>query len=114
MFLKNRNISSKIKRSKVTDDAALKSMIINPEINWVLFMKSSTDTFCIHDANDNSLKICILSRDGNVECYKCLHVEVRFTRASSHVAEFNTHNKLLTKTLLKRGYQYNKLCKTFS
>ena len=35
-------------------------------------------------------------------------------RASSHVADFNTHNKLLTQKLLKQGYQYHKLCKTFS
>ena len=26
-------------------------------------------------------------------------------RASSHVADFNTHNKLLTQKLLKQGYQ---------
>ena len=35
----------------------------------------------------------------------------RFARASSHVADFNTHNKL---NLLKQGYRYHKLCKTFS
>ena len=39
---------------------------------------------------------------------------IRFARASSHVADFNTHNKLLTKKLLKQGYRYHKLCKTFS
>ena len=39
---------------------------------------------------------------------------IRFARASSHVADFNTHNKLLTQKLLKQGYRYNKLCKTFS
>ena len=35
-------------------------------------------------------------------------------RASSHVADFNAFNKLLTQKLLKPGYQYHKLCKTFS
>ena len=39
---------------------------------------------------------------------------IRFARASSYVADFNTHNKLLTQKLLKQGYQYYKLHKTFS
>ena len=39
---------------------------------------------------------------------------MRFARASSYVADFNTHNKLLTHKLLKQGYRYHKLCKTFS
>ena len=38
----------------------------------------------------------------------------RFARASSHVADFNTRNKLLTQKLLKQGYQYHKLRKLFS
>ena len=39
---------------------------------------------------------------------------IRFARASSHVADFNTRNKLLTQKLLKQGYRYHKLRKTFS
>ena len=39
---------------------------------------------------------------------------IRFARASSHVADFNTHNKLLTQNLLKQGYQHHKFGKTFS
>ena len=39
---------------------------------------------------------------------------IRFARASSHVAGFNTRNKLLTQKLLKQGYRYHKLRKTFS
>ena len=39
---------------------------------------------------------------------------IRFARASSYVADFNTHNKLLTQKLLKQGYQHHKLRKTFS
>ena len=39
---------------------------------------------------------------------------IRFAIASSHVANFKPHNKLLTQKLLKQGYQYHKLCKTFS
>ena len=38
---------------------------------------------------------------------------IRFARASSYAADFNTRNKLLTQKLLKQGYQYHKLCKTF-
>ena len=37
-----------------------------------------------------------------------------FARASSHVADFNTRNELLTQKLLKQGYRYHKLCKTCS
>ena len=39
---------------------------------------------------------------------------IRFARASSHITDFNTHNKLLTQKLLKQGYRYHKLCKSFS
>ena len=39
---------------------------------------------------------------------------IRFARASSYVADFNTCNKLLTQKLLKQGYRYHKLHKTFS
>ena len=42
-----------------------------------------------------------------------LHL-IRFARASSYVADFNTCNKLLTQKLLKQGYRYHKLHKTFS
>ena len=39
---------------------------------------------------------------------------IRFARASSHVADLNTRNKLLTQKLLKQGYRFHKLRKTFS
>ena len=39
---------------------------------------------------------------------------IRFARTSSYVIDFNTRNKVLTKKLLKQGYQYHKLRKTFS
>ena len=32
---------------------------------------------------------------------------IRFARSSSHVADFNTHNKLFTQKLLKKRYQYH-------
>ena len=39
---------------------------------------------------------------------------IRFARVSSHVADFNARNKSLTAKLLKQGYRYHKLRKTFS
>ena len=33
---------------------------------------------------------------------------------SSHVADFNARNQILTAKILKQGYRYHKLCKTFS
>ena len=39
---------------------------------------------------------------------------IRFARASSYVADFNTRNELLNQKLLKQGYRYHKLCKPFS
>ena len=43
-----------------------------------------------------------------------LNYIIRFARASTYVADFNTRNKLLTQKLLKQGYRYHKLRKTFS
>ena len=39
---------------------------------------------------------------------------IRFARASSYVTDFITRNKLSTQKLLKQGYRYHKLRKTFS
>ena len=39
---------------------------------------------------------------------------IRFASASSHIADFNSRNKLLTQKLLKQGYRHHKLCITFS
>ena len=38
----------------------------------------------------------------------------RFARGFSYITDFNTRNKLLTQKLLKHGYRYHKLRKTFS
>ena len=55
--------------------------------------------------------------DGDVPCSTSYGVYIsqliRFARASSYVGDFNTRNKLLTQKLLKQGYQYHKLRKTF-
>ena len=39
---------------------------------------------------------------------------IRFARASSYISDFKTRNKLLTQKLLRQGYHYHKLGKTFS
>ena len=39
---------------------------------------------------------------------------IRFARASSYITDLNTRNKLLTQKLLKQGYPYHTLRKTFS
>ena len=39
---------------------------------------------------------------------------IRFARMSSHVSGFNTWNRLLTAKLLKQGYRYHKVSKSFS
>ena len=48
--------------------------------------------------------------------YNCLnHADhICFARASSYVTDFNTRNNLLTQKLLKQGYRYHKIRKTFS
>ena len=55
--------------------------------------------------------------DGDVPHYTSYGIYIsqliRFARASSYVADFNTHNKLLSQKLLKQGYRYHKLCKTY-
>ena len=42
VFLKNKNIMFKIRRSKVTDYAALTIKILNDFILWVMFLKANT------------------------------------------------------------------------
>ena len=37
-----------------------------------------------------------------------------FAKTSSYITDFNTRNKLITQKLLKQGYRYHKLRKTFS
>ena len=39
---------------------------------------------------------------------------IRFARASSHVADFNTCNKLVTQKCLKQDYRFHKFRETFS
>ena len=57
--------------------------------------------------------------DGDVPCRPSYGVYIsqliRLARVcSSHVQDFNARNKCLTTKLLKQGYRYHKLRKTFS
>ena len=56
--------------------------------------------------------------DGDIPCAASYGVYIsqliRFARASSYITDFNTRNELLTEKLLKQGYWYNELCKSFS
>ena len=72
-----------------------------------------------HKRDDFDFEIINLQLlDGGVPCSSSYGVyisqPIRFASASSHVADFNTGNKLLTQKLLKQGYRYHKLHKTFS
>ena len=55
--------------------------------------------------------------DGDVPCSTSYGVYISqlifFARASSFVTDFNTRNTLLTQKLLKQGYRYHKLRKSF-
>ena len=55
--------------------------------------------------------------DGDVPCSTSYGVYVsqliRFAKASSYVADFNTRIRLLTQKLLRQGYRYHKLRKPF-
>ena len=53
-------------------------------------------------------------REGNAVIDRENMIFRNLARASSHVIDFNNRNKLLTQELLKQGYQYHKLRKTFS
>ena len=63
------------------------------------------------------LKLSISHLDGDVPRSTSYGVYIsqliRFARASSHVADFNTRNKFLTQKILKQGYRYHKLRQTF-
>ena len=64
------------------------------------------------------LELSFTTLDGDIPCSTSYGVYVsqliRSARASSHNADFNNRNKLLTKKRLNQGYRYHKLRKTFS
>ena len=76
-----------------------------------------TKTYDKHDDFDFEI-VNFLFLDGDVPRSTSYGVYIsqlnRFARASSYITEFNTRNKLLTQKLLKRGYWYHNLHKTFS
>ena len=44
----------------------------------------------------------------------CISQLFRFARVSSHVDDFNTHNKVSTAKLFRQGYRYHIIRKAFS
>ena len=111
------------------------SQIYPSELQWNKANTSDTDAVFLdlHLSISNdivSTKICDKRDDFDFEIvdFPFLDVEVprstsygvyisqliRVARASCYVADFNTRNKLLNQKLLKQGYRYYKLRKTFS
>ena len=100
--------------------------VFNPMLKTSLFLDWHLSIFYdivstkIYDKRDDfDFEIVIFPfLDGDVLCSTSYGVDIsqliRFALASSHFADFNTRNKLLTQKLLKQGYRYHKLCKTFS
>ena len=97
---------------------------ISCDLRW--FLKINPRLLCIVSVSPNSASqftARIRYRDWLLNClfsifrWWCSSFYIlwshSFARASSHVADFNTCNKLLTQKLLKQGYRYHKLRKTF-
>ena len=76
----------------------------------------STNIYDIRDGFDFEI-VNFPFLDGNDPCSTSYGVYIsqfiRFARASSYVNDLNTRNKLLTQKLLKQGYRFHKLRKTF-
>ena len=72
----------------------------------------------IYDKRDDFEIVNFPFLDGDVPCSTSYGVYIsqliHLARVSSYIADFNTRNKLLTQKLLKQGYWYHKLLKTFS
>ena len=68
------------------------------------------------DFDFDIVKFPVLDRDVPRATTYGVHIPqlIRFARVSSHVADFNTRNKILTAKLLKQAYRYHKLRKTLS
>ena len=120
----------------VIPDARVRNVIFKcPNIDFPLILINTSDskaTFSdlhlsisndivptkIYDKRDDFEIVNFPFLDGDVPHSTSYRVNIsqliRFARASSHVADFNTCNKLLTQKLLKHGYRYHKLHKTFS
>ena len=78
-------------------------------------MFASKSDLSLNTDTDNTFCILRTKIVAGVSLYMLVKkISLRFARASSYVADFNTRNKLLTQKLLKQGYRYHKLRKTFS
>ena len=67
----------------------------------------------IYDKRDDFEIVYLPSLDGDVPRFTSYGVYIaqliRFARASSHVADFNTRNQLLTQKFLKQGYSWQSI-----
>ena len=72
--------------------------------------------FCGTVHNWNVMKMHVIDGDVPLSTSYGVYISqlIRFARASRYITDPNTRNKLLTKKLLKQGYRYHKLRKTFS
>ena len=76
-----------------------------------------------HNASCITIQLCMTARTWQTPFYRLTHIPcatsygvyisqlIRFARASSHVADFNTRSKILTAKLFKQFYWYHKRCK---
>ena len=69
----------------------------------------------IYDKRDDIVNFPFSDGDVPRSTYYGVYISqlICFVRTSSHVADFNTRNKLLMQLLLKEGYQYHNLEKPF-
>ena len=108
----------------------LRNLDENGRITWatkmraLLFKYGFGYVWLSEDVGDLNLFMTTFKRrqdlflDGDIPCSTSYRVYIsqlnRFTRVSSHVADFNARNNSLTAKLLQQGYRYHKLRKTFS
>ena len=93
------------------------SDVLWKEALWCLFLMSLSDdkqADVIDALNTTSKYSDDIVNINNVYFYNIVSQLIRYARASSYDADFNTRNKLLTQKLFKQAYRYHKLRKTFS
>ena len=72
VFLKNRNIISKIKRSKVTDYAALTKVLVSKFVN--IFLSINFNINNVFVAQKNRFIEMVLSNTHNIHCMNWLKI----------------------------------------
>ena len=85
--------------------------ISNGTVSTKIHDKPDDFDFDIHVVNFPFLDDDVIRR---TSCEVYISQFIRFARAFSSVSDFNCRNKALTAKLLRQGYRYHKLRKTFS